>query len=291
MRTKRSRRRAVDSLFFVVAGSKPSDPPPGGGGANTRALADPSTPARTEARLASLNRLTPVTEQQLLNPPPGDWLHWRRTYNGHGVSPLAQINRNNVKNLKVAWAWSLAPGVNESAPLVHDGIMYVWNYGDRVQALDARTGNLLWQYSRELPSDITLASFLRTKKHLAIAGNKLILADNRRASHCTRCKVWNGSLGHYGRRLQAQVCLQLWSSCHSRQSAHGHHELFAWQPRLSRRRMAALSRHTISRRARSSGASIPSPNPASPAATAGITCPLSGGMARRSGRRAVTTLS
>jgi alcohol dehydrogenase (cytochrome c) len=177
------RRRHLVGLLSLVFSSwllAQNPPPPptaggGGGAANTRALADPTTPARVEARLAPLNGLTPVTAQQLLNPPPGDWLHWRRTYNGHGVSPLSQINRNNVKNLKVAWTWSLAPGVNESAPLVHDGIMYVWNYGDRVQALDAKTGNVLWQYTRELPSDITLATFLRTKKHLALAGNKLIL--------------------------------------------------------------------------------------------------------------------
>ena len=96
---------SILSSSWLLA-QNPATPPPGGGGANTRALSDPSTPARTEARLAPLNRLSPVTEQQLLNPPPGDWLHWRRTYNGHGVSPLSQINRNNVKNLKVAWAWS-----------------------------------------------------------------------------------------------------------------------------------------------------------------------------------------
>ena len=165
----------LSSWLFAQSPATPPAGGGGGGGANTRALADPTTPARTEARLAPLNRLTPVTAQQLLNPPPADWLHWRRTYSGQGVSPLTQINRNTVKNLKVAWTWSLAPGVNESTPLVHDGIMYVWNYGDRVQAMDAKTGNLLRQYTRDLPSDITLASFLRTKKHLAIAGNKVIL--------------------------------------------------------------------------------------------------------------------
>ena len=56
---------------------------------------------------APLDRLTPVTDAMLRNPPPGDWLHWRRTYDGWGYSPLNQINRNTVKDLKVAWTWSL----------------------------------------------------------------------------------------------------------------------------------------------------------------------------------------
>ena len=57
---------------------------------------------------APLERLTPVTDEMLRNPPPGDWLHWRSTYDGWAHSPLTQINRNTVKNLKVAWTWSLA---------------------------------------------------------------------------------------------------------------------------------------------------------------------------------------
>jgi alcohol dehydrogenase (cytochrome c) len=133
---------------------------------------------RTERRLAPLNRLTPVTNQMLLNPPPGDWLHWRRTYAGHGNSPLTQINRSNVKNLKVAWAWSMAPGVTEFTPLVHDGIMFLWNHGDRIQALDASTGTMLWQYIKDLPSDLSMRGFWATKKHLAIAGNKIIVATS-----------------------------------------------------------------------------------------------------------------
>lgn len=45
-----------------------------------------------------------VTDQMLLNPDPGDWLMWRRTYDGFGFSPLDQINKANVKDLRVAWA-------------------------------------------------------------------------------------------------------------------------------------------------------------------------------------------
>src|SRR5262245_51246276 len=58
--------------------------------------------------------ITPVTDAMLRNPPPGDWLMWRRTYNAWGYSPLEQINKGNVKNLKLAWTWSLTNGPTET---------------------------------------------------------------------------------------------------------------------------------------------------------------------------------
>src|SRR5262245_57951276 len=69
------------------------------------------------------NNLTPVTDQMLRNPPDGDWLMWRRTYNGWGYSPLEQINKGNVKNMQLAWTWSLTPGATETTPIVHDGVL------------------------------------------------------------------------------------------------------------------------------------------------------------------------
>ena len=128
---------------------------------------------------APLNSLTPVTDEMLRNPPPGDWLNWRRTYDGWAYSPLTQINRKNVKDLKVAWTFSLIStddAVNEFTPLVHDGVMFLWNFGDTIQALDAKTGTLLWQYNYTLPDDYPpLPGFFMTKRSLAIGGDKLIV--------------------------------------------------------------------------------------------------------------------
>ena len=98
-----------------------------------------------------LDRLRPVTDAMLENVAPEDWLLWRRTYDAYGFSPLAAIDRDNVDDLRVAWSWSLPPGPNESTPIVHDGVLFIFGYGDEVQALDAVTGDLLWQYSRRLP--------------------------------------------------------------------------------------------------------------------------------------------
>lgn len=98
-----------------------------------------------------LDKFTPVTKEILADPPDSDWLHWRRTYDGWGYSPLDQIDRDNVKDLTTAWTWSLTPGATETTPLVRDGILYVHNNLDTIQALDGATGDLLWQYVRDLP--------------------------------------------------------------------------------------------------------------------------------------------
>ena len=62
------------------------------------------------AQSSPIDSITPVTDEMLLNPPDGDWLMWRRTYNGWGYSPLDQINKENVGDLRLAWAWSMTPG-------------------------------------------------------------------------------------------------------------------------------------------------------------------------------------
>src|SRR5262245_6015343 len=106
--------------------------------------AQPATPADP------MKNIRPVTDEMLSKPDPGDWLMWRRTYDGYGFSPLDQITRDNVKDLQVAWTWSLTNGATESTPVVHDGVLFIWNYRDKVQALNAATGDLIWEYRRDL---------------------------------------------------------------------------------------------------------------------------------------------
>ena len=91
---------------------------------------------------------TPVTEQMLVDPPASDWLMWRRTYNHWGHSPLDQIDTTNVGNLRLAWAWTMAEGLQETTPLVHDGVMFLVQACDYVEALDVRDGVRLWEYRR-----------------------------------------------------------------------------------------------------------------------------------------------
>jgi alcohol dehydrogenase (cytochrome c) len=90
----------------------------------------------------------------LQDPEPEDWLMWRRTLDNWGYSPLDQIDRGNVQDLALVWTRALAPGDQEGTPLVHDGVMYFPNPFDITQALDAATGDLLWEYRRPVPEDV-----------------------------------------------------------------------------------------------------------------------------------------
>ena len=94
---------------------------------------------------------SPVTDAMLENPDPADWLSWRRTLDGWGYSPLDEITTDNAHRLQLAWSWGLAAGSQQTTPLVHDGVMYIANPGEIVQALDAVSGELLWEYRRDPP--------------------------------------------------------------------------------------------------------------------------------------------
>jgi alcohol dehydrogenase (cytochrome c) len=137
---------AAAMTMMVIPGA-----PPGPGGGLTSGIALPAYPVKP----SPLQKYTSVTDAVLKNPPPGEWVTWRRTLDAQGFSPLKQITKANVADLRVAWTWSLPNGPQEAPPLVHDGVLFVHSYGDKVQALDAVTGDLLWQYSRRLPRGVS----------------------------------------------------------------------------------------------------------------------------------------
>ncbi|HCQ97983.1 MAG TPA: ATP-binding protein [Acidobacteria bacterium] len=109
-------------------------------------------PASVHAQ--SSNDFTPVTDAMLANPSPDDWLMWRRTLDGWGYSPLDQITRDNVDSLNLAWTRALRTGSMEGTPLAYDGVIYMPNSSDAIQAIDAVTGDLKWEYLRDLPDDV-----------------------------------------------------------------------------------------------------------------------------------------
>jgi len=89
---------------------------------------------------------TPVTEAMLLKPDPADWLMIRRDYRATDYSPLNQITAGNANSLQLVWTWAMNNnGTNQAAPIVHNGVMFINNPGNIVQALDARTGDLIWE--------------------------------------------------------------------------------------------------------------------------------------------------
>jgi alcohol dehydrogenase (cytochrome c) len=146
-----------------------------------------------------LDRYVPVAKADLAHPPAQDWLTWRRGWNAHGFSPLKQITAANAAQLRLVWSWTLPEGSTESVPLVRDGTMFVLGYGDIVQAINARTGDLLWQYNHALEAGAT--PFI--KRGLALWGDLLyfgtsdvhVVALNAR----TGAMVWDTRIGDFKR--------------------------------------------------------------------------------------------
>ncbi|PCJ41690.1 MAG: ATP-binding protein [SAR86 cluster bacterium] len=123
----------------------------------------------------TIENFTPVTDEMLQNPDPADWLMWRRTLNTWGHSPLDQINTENVNELRIAWTRGLKDGIQEGTALVHDGIMFFPSPLDVIQAIDIRTGDMIWEYSRRVPDDIR--DYFPTpdmNRNLAIYGDLII---------------------------------------------------------------------------------------------------------------------
>ena len=119
--------------------------------------------------------LAPVTDAMLRNPDPADWLMWRRTLNSWGYSPLDRIDRGNVARMQLVWSRPLGPGIQEGTPLVHDGVMFMPNPLDDIQAMNAVTGELLWEYKRKLPDDVTKVFPVPSiNRNLAIYGTSII---------------------------------------------------------------------------------------------------------------------
>jgi glucose dehydrogenase len=90
----------------------------------------------------------PVTQEMLINPSPDDWLMYSRTYDAQRFSPLKQISRENVGQLREVFRKELGMGAQESIPIVYHGVMYMIAPGASVLALDAATGQVIWEHQR-----------------------------------------------------------------------------------------------------------------------------------------------
>ena len=118
----------------------------------------------------------PVTDAMLQDPDPADWPMWRRTLDGWGYSPLDQVNRGNVGDLQLAWSRALPQGTQEVTPLAYGGVVYMPTLTDIIQALDATTGDLVWEYRRDLPDDVYefVGGNSRSMRNIAIYDRQII---------------------------------------------------------------------------------------------------------------------
>lgn len=111
----------------------------------------------------------PLTDEAMRHPDPANWLMWRGNYQAWSYSALDQVNRDNVKDLKLEWVWNMYEGASEPAPIVYNGVMYLINTSNIIQALDAATGDLIWEHhgGSETREDM---------RNIAIYGDKIIHA-------------------------------------------------------------------------------------------------------------------
>jgi alcohol dehydrogenase (cytochrome c) len=94
-----------------------------------------------------VENFVPVTDAMLREPDAGNWTMIRRDYSATSYSPLSQISADNVDLLQLAWIWPMRDsGTNQPAPLAYNGTIYLANTGGIVQALDGRSGELIWEY-------------------------------------------------------------------------------------------------------------------------------------------------
>ena len=135
--------------------------------AETPQVAAPD-PTPTLTVTGEVDNYVPVTDAMLRNPDPEDWLMIRGNYQGWSYSPLTTITRDNVGDLRLAWVWAMyeSGGASQPSPLVHNGIIYLLNPGNIVQALDGRTGELIWENHTGAPDGG--AGTTRARRNLSI---------------------------------------------------------------------------------------------------------------------------
>ena len=130
----------------------------------------------TQIHAQTAGEFTPVTTEMLQEPSDKDWLMWRRTLDGWGYSPLDQITRENVDRLRMVWTRALVAGSQEGTPLAYEGVLYMPNSSDVIQAIEAVSGDLKWEYRRDLPEDVYdyVGGNARNNRNIAIYGRFII---------------------------------------------------------------------------------------------------------------------
>jgi alcohol dehydrogenase (cytochrome c) len=166
----------------------------------------------------------PVTDTRLLKPEAHNWLMYRGTYNGQGYSPLDKITPANVTRLVPVWSYSTGQVEGHQAPpIVNNGVMFVSTPQNQVLALNAKTGDLIWSYRKDLPEDLT--QLHPTNRGVALYGDRVYLAtldarvvalDARTGKVVWDTKVMVGSSGGelgirgYVAALDAETGKEVW---------------------------------------------------------------------------------
>jgi alcohol dehydrogenase (cytochrome c) len=102
----------------------------------------------------------------------GTWVTYSGNYQAQRFSQLAQINRQNVAQLKPTWVYQMRnSGIVETSPIVADGIMFITEPPSTATALDLRTGRPLWTYTPAIPRDVIIIGSPPVNRGVAVLDN------------------------------------------------------------------------------------------------------------------------
>jgi alcohol dehydrogenase (cytochrome c) len=146
--------------------------------------------------VADLEReFVPVTDAMLANPDPADWPMMRRNPEAWSYSPLDQINAGNVGGLQLEWVWNMHEGDSEPAPIEYDGIIYLINPSNVVQALDGKTGDLIWEHATgpDNGQDMRGIALYQDKIIQATTDARLVALDARTGEQVWETRIQEGN--------------------------------------------------------------------------------------------------
>lgn len=129
---------------------------------------------------------------------PNNWPEYHRTFNAWRYSPLEQINKANVKKLKLSWIHqpgTITHGL-QATPIVIDGVMYSIGPDNNVFALNAATGKILWRYTAKLDPIVKEVFYGSASRGVTVG----------------RGKVYVGSLDGRFIALDQKTGKELWST-------------------------------------------------------------------------------
>ena len=147
--------------------------------------------------LVTVTLLSAMVAPEALADDPANWPQYHRTSNAWRYSPLDQINRGNVKQLKVAWihhAGDITHGRQET-PIVIDGVIYSIAAYNKTMAIDGKTGRELWSYTPRLDPLVDQILFTPYSRGISVGFGKVFI----------------GSLDGRGIALDQKTGEELWS--------------------------------------------------------------------------------
>jgi len=148
--------------------------------AGARGRGAPAAPILGLTVAGEIKNYARVTDEMLRNPPPGDWPMLRRDQAASDFSPLTQITRDNVSQLQLAWVAPMSEGgTNQPSPLAHDGVVFLNNSNGIFQALDGKTGDLIWEQRLGVNPAMRGMSLYEDKLYLTLTNGHLVALDAR----------------------------------------------------------------------------------------------------------------